>query len=454
MMIAALAAVTLASCSKDNDGGNNGAIDTGEPTYAVFSLKIADSNEPISRGYANLNSTAAEAKVHSVRLYIADDNGVVLDEVDFDAQSSSVKSVQTTVGPKQFFTAVNVPTAKLPTVVIGSTTLTDVMNHITTVADMSDVADITNGFWMTSKNVLSVNLVVANKDVVSADPTHPNNLQIDVARTMAKIGVYFDDASGAGKATTDGDGIVKEMEYRVENILNKMYLLARLDASGIYATPGYDRGTTVVLTDYFKQPVYSATGLTAVTTHIEPSYMMENNNLIPCHGNSTYTLIKTKFVPEASMLYDAADGTSAGTLPANGSFWRIANITKDASNFITITSWEPGFYDGDPDPSIYTDAANQVAYEYIDGNCYYALFLDNEKGRASYSIERNQYWDVVINNIKGVGFPREDNSGGNGEGPQDPNPEKPIKEDVYVDATITVLGWTGVEMDGDLEGTN
>ena len=131
-----------------------------------------------------------------------------------------------------------------------------------------------------------------------------------------------------------------------------------------------------------------------------------------------------------------------------GDAWLTANpggiITAAA-----VYAYTPGSgaeFGQDVVDAINKDRKDEVLFSYFEGQCFYRIFIKDEKSASTKDravVLRNHIYDINITSIKGPGI-------------ADPNeiliPGKPILEqDTYVSATIEVLNWHKVDQNEDVD---
>ncbi|GEM_PF-4499487 len=454
--VAALAALALAGCSKDNQGidGPDTPDVTGEATYTTFTISITNPNTRAFHG--DLAPTPSEAAVSNLSVYIYDlATSKIEDVLTFTADGES-KTTLITVGPKQF-----VATSGITPVYVKGQSVADLENRIINVANeaaFKSTLTQANSFLMASEIVNHTVVSATKEEAESAN--HHNNIIIKLGRAMAKIGVYYNESINI----TDGElsptvlGTMSSVKYHIKNQPNQMYTFTTYGTSGVWKTPYYDRNNNMWsdshAASYWSQTDWFTTGLTSPGgNHEDPTYMMENSNMTARHGNATYVAIQGVFSPAKWLDANGNDATS-GTWNAGDDFWRIAKVELDADdNIVAIKGWKDnGIYSVLPSAALYDDT-QEAPIKYDGGLMYYYIYLDSSLGNTpptttadKYSQHRNQYWDVEITKVTGLGWNEED--GGRPENPE------PLDNDSYIHATIQVMKWEGVYMPGELEGKN
>jgi len=427
MFLAALAVLTLASCSKEEVGQDPTAAE-GVETLMSMSINRLKANSRAH--YGDLDVTSEESTIEEVTVYIFNALGILEEVVDFDANTST-KTFKVTTGDKTFLAAANIPS--LPTFTKGVTNLTTIKNAELSVANIA-VAATDDQFWMTSLSDNTTATLVEITDPAYV-PSSANDITIPVGRAVAKVGVYFN------PTTQPGDGSLSGVKYKMHNNPVKMRLFTSNDAAGNRITPFYS--ATYAAANYFNNATYLATGVTfdAVLNknlHDYPSYMTENSNLSPTKGNATLVMIKGVYTP--GDVLDPATGATDAAWSSGDDFWRIANLDGSGN----VISYEPEYYSVDPTTDLVIIAPQRVD-KYTGGEAYYGLWLNDATQTNTvdrYTIKRNQYWSVEVTSVSGCGAPDE--------GGVIVEPGEELDADTYMKATISVEAWDDVEHPGGI----
>jgi len=441
ILIAALAALTFASCSKDENGVPPVPTE-GKDTYMSITLNTVKANTRAH--YGNVNVTDEEKAIGDVTLYIFDSTGFLEKTVTFDATdvAARTKTFTITTGEKTFLAAVNIPGQ--PTFANGTTSISKVKEAVMNVADIDVPAKIEtpaadSRFWMTSLNDNTKATLVEITDPTAVGGT-ANDVTIPVGRVVAKVGVYYNPQS----EPTDGALVPATVMYKAHNNPNKTMLFTSLNAAGNRVTPYFSTAGT-----YFNNTTYLPTTATFDSGdnkmyHDRPSYLMENSNASPTKLNTSFVMIKGEYQP--TEVTDPDDASTAA--PASGaSFWRIAKVDGSGNR---TGEYLPAYYSKDPDvaqnpSSTVTLAADEVSVEYVGGVAYYGLWLSNDQESGTvnrYTVKRNQYWSVEVTSVSGCGEPDEPGV------TETPDPD--LDAETYMTATIEVEAWEEVERPGGI----
>lgn len=444
IFVAALAAMTFVSCSNDKTEEPGGGVTTptGAETVMKLSLKRAQATKA---HYGDLNVDAAKGEdlIKAVRVYIFNDMNVLEEWVDFAANEDE-KTFIITTGPKTFHASVNMASAALftPTKAMP---LSEVKAKELANSDIAKVTDIladgTNaGFWMsTLADDQTETIEAATKDEVEG-AAQKNNVEIEVGRAMAKVGVYYDPAT----ASQTG-GTLTSVKYKMHNNPVKTMVLPSFNTAGHRVTPFYS--ASYAAANYFNNTTYLSTELTG-GKHTAPSYITENSNKVPAKGNSTFAMIEGVYTPTDNLVNaDGTDYTGAALTPG-ADFWRIANYQDLGLPTEKFLNYETGIYVAQPAAG-QVNPASQKALKYDGGKSYYGIWLKNDaisnadlKTVEKHTIARNSYWSVTITSVSGPGS--------NEEGGVVIDPEIPIDEDTYMQATMSVVDWDEVSHSGGI----
>ena len=440
-ILSVLAIATLASCSSDD---NNLDIPvSGEKTFAGFTIQVKDANTRAAGG--DDHADAVEQKVNGAKLFIF--NGGVLEtigDVTIDPLTNEgTTALATTTGNKLVYAVVNANTdMKMP---VGSTL--DAFKA-KAVAATSDVIAKSDNFVMIGKQAHLLGQKTAAEAIEVA-----NLVQIDASRAAAKVVMQYDDAKV--KINPVVKGLFADANFRLDQSNTNMFLpreAYELSPMGLTAdqkdllpalpTPAgegtYDHLQAVV--------VDGNTGFKAAAaawdfTYAKSFYTAENINELPTTGNTTFTLVRLKYTPDASVIKGVDKGLVGGT------FYAVKT---------TLGAWEIYANQAEADAAQlaapYTNGAGVnvvTAKVYTAGQCFYRLNLRdvtktvlNEK----YAVLRNHIYKINITEVNGIG----------GNSPIDPDvilpvkPETPLETETHISAEITVLNWIPVEMNEPL----
>lgn len=450
MACAAVATMGLASCSDNDDNGEE--VLEGKKAYIHIGLV---QNGPQTRALNIIEPTADEKVIKNGTVYVFNSNKVLVDYIelatDYDKKDAADQiTYETTAGMHYFLAAANTPV-----VTIDKGTHLDevksILNSINTGVFDEYINKTTpnKGFFMTSGVFmendnysrieyasLDVQEAVTEADVVADfDTQKVNFVQLNIGRAMAKV-----DA----KLTLGGDDLVphdqaagelRDVKYVVTNNPTAMYFMPYFGGKNLFQTPYFDLYDTTKEPENYWPALHSdAADLPYVAAGADNTratmYALENSNKVATYGNSTIVSVQGTFVPKE------IDGTAHdGTVT---DFWR--NLNEDGTYAPEFYSTEALAKTGD-----LTTKATQI--EYKDGLCYYIIPLGNDKktNPECYDVVRNHYYLVNIHEVFECGYSKP-----GGDGYTEPK-EELDPEDVYMHASINVLGWYEVGVDGGLQ---
>lgn len=426
ILLSALAALTLASCSKDSDNGV-GTVNNGTPTV----MKIT-----VNHSEATTRATppeAVEKTIEHVNLYIFDATNVLEAEVAFDANATS-KIFPITTGDKNIYALVNMAN-QLPVVTEGATTLAELKNQTSSALVEIDPVSTANKFWMTTVDDSNkANLVKATTEEVTGGTK--NNINIKVGRASSKVGVEF---SAIDPSQQPASGKLTDVRYKMHNNPKQMYLIPSFDNSGYYKTPFYN-AATVDGSKYFHDAAgaYKVTGMTS-GKYTEPSYVMENSNMTPKEGNSTFIMVRGIYKFNSDFMGYDSNGENPMAMDQYTTFWRAYNTT-------TKTYGGKIYYQIPTQTAMDEEGVFNKAAEYEDGKTYYGMWLKNNDAdeKNLYTVKRNTFWHVDITSVSDIG------SFTDGEEGSVVDPERPLGTPTEMKATIVVLDWEDINQSGGI----
>lgn len=391
-------------------------------TFAQIELTLSQANATRASFEQGVVGLATENYISDVRLYMFNSVGVLEAVEDFDP-NQTLRTFQATTGSKSFVALVNMG-ANLPAHTLNSTSLTNFLEQVEAIADLSDIA-ADNAFWMSNSTPVAATL--AEWDGTTGTVPTANDVRISVARMVAKIGVEFAPSTQIGGGKLEPSTV----EYKINNNPASTRLFSKRDAAGFLVTPFYDQ--TYASGNYWPEvdADYKTTSVGTITTGefdaTSVGYMLENSNIDPVGGNATYAVIRGQWVPDELLDQDGLYPLNTNPSINNGTFWRIKNAAGD---------YYPEFYYELP---VSVLVSGDTPVEYTNGIAYYALYInDTEKSLAAedkYVIERNTQWAVTITSVSGCGDSSE------GELPGIVDPTDPLDVDSYIQASISVVDW-------------
>lgn len=504
----AFAAMLLfSSCSKEaNDGlgaGTGPEVVPGIPTYATLTLsqRSAGAGTYANEDYTNPESpaTADETTITSAVVLVFNEFDVLENLVEFDEEAIAAKSMTfaTTTGKKRLYALANLPVESvnaLKDIYNGTTAankqLSNVCKVIQTIKAITD-ATTNNNFYMsnvyklgaTSEDQVTV-LEKSKEEVTGGTDETANNFKIYIGRMTGKVSLSFSDAL----VVNSGDGTFDKAkaQYRVRNNPTRFYTFPVYNGEQL-VSPYYDieynlTGATgkeneypnkLNPIDFFDNGHDDGGNHTFVNTDTD-SYLTENSPKEAKRHKVTFLSIKAKWTPSKDALFLNTDGTVAGDLSGTiadngGTFYRVQKWENGL-----ITGYCPGIYadmptnwtdvggtPGDTAGALNTaatdrddaktkskDGQNQnkayLVVKYEGGIAYWAYWMKSTNTGAiaeKYALKRNNHYKVNIISVDGVGDPVEDDN---------LDKEENIEADTYMKATITVLNWNQVSIEGGI----
>lgn len=502
----------LGSCTKDVDnpnspgGGGEGGVVEGIPTYATVSLSqrtgagtYADAGDYVN---GNSQATAAEKKINDAAVLVFNNNDVLenfvkFENADIDAEPYA-KTFATTTGKKRLYALANIGDdnyQKIEAIFNGQTAadkklsnVCKVIQEITTIADAADNTLDQENFWMSNVYKLGATIedqvTVLEKsqgDVVGGTDETTNNFTVYIGRMVSKVKPTFADNlvinSGDGTIEIKDEHDAVVAEYRVRNNPTRFYTFPVYEGVQL-VSPYYDKaynpidGTGVYpdalgAADFFDNG-YDDGGNHTFVKIATDSYLTENSPQEAKRHKVTFLSIKAKWTPNENALYLNTDGTVAGDLSGTiagnqGTFYRVQKW-QDGK----IVGYCPGIYA--QTPARWTDvggtpgngvgaldtavadrnaakASAKACYlivKYDQGMAYWAYWMRSRLDGTiaeKYALKRNNHYKVNIISVDGVGEPTEDDN---------LDKDEDLEADTYMKATIEVLNWNVVDIEGGI----
>lgn len=458
-------------------------------------------------------ATAEEKKITSAVVLVFNSNDILENYVKFDATDLATdpvaKTFATTTGKKRLYALVNVTDiiekgAGAEGADVNNKNLSaieDIFNGAegTTAADkklsnisalvqkITGIADATkdDNFWMSNVYkagaTIEEQVEVLNVDKTTveggpedgADGATVNNFTIYVGRMVSKVTPSF--AADLKVNSGDGELVVAGATYRVRNNPKRFYTFpvyndAQLLApyySVDYNLAGEDKTWPDVLNaaDFFDNTDFVAMGAN--------SYLTENSPQVAERHKVTFLSIKGQWKPNDQAII--LQGTGAAAADQAAALNTIA--TTNTGTFYRVQKWVdgkivgycPGIYVETPTAwhevgtAITTEtgagglnvkaddrAAAKAAgthylpVEYTNGTAYWAYWMRSRTDGTiaeKYALKRNNHFKVNIVSVDGVGDPVEDDN---------LDKDENIEADTYMKATITVLDWNEVAIEGGI----
>ena len=481
----------LGSCTKDVDnpnspgGGGEGGVVEGIPTYATVSLSqrtgagtYADAGD-----YVNGNSQASEVekKITDAVVLVFNSDDVLENYVKFEdaelAAAPYAKIFATTTGKKRLYALANLGDySKIEAIFNGQTAankkLSNVCKVIQQIADISG-ATTDNEFWMS--NVYKLGATIEDQVTVQKGDENTNNFTIYIGRMVAKVTPTF----AADLVVNSGDGTIKtdNAEYRVRNNPTRFYTFPVYEKVQL-VSPYYDieynlAGATGEANEYPNKlnPIDFFDNGTAAAfgkTMGQDSYLTENSPKEAKRHKVTFLSIKAKWTPSKDALFLNTNGSVAGDLSGT--------ITGNQGTFYRVQKWQggkivgycPGIYaetparwtevggtPGNGEGALNTAVADRNAAKasadacylvvtYDQGMAYWAYWMRSRLDGTiaeKYALKRNNHYKVNIISVDGVGEPTEDDN---------LDKDEDLEADASMKATISVLDWNVVDIEGGI----
>lgn len=504
----------LGSCTKDVDnpnspgGGGEGGVVEGIPTYATVSLsqRTGAGTYAGAADYVNGNSQASEAekKINDAAVLVFNNNDILenfvkFENADIDAEPYA-KTFATTTGKKRLYALANIGDdnyQKIEAIFNGQTAadkklsnVCKVIQQITTIADAADNTPDQENFWMSNVYKLGATIedqvTVLNVDQTTVeggkgDDATKNNFKVYIGRMVSKVTPTFADNlvinSGDGTIEIKDEHDAVVAEYRVRNNPTRFYTFPVYEGVQL-VSPYYDKaynpidGTGVYpdalgAADFFDNG-YDDGGNHTFVKIATDSYLTENSPQEAKRHKVTFLSIKAKWTPNENALYLNTDGTVAGDLSGTiagnqGTFYRVQKWQGGK-----IVGYCPGIY-ADP-PTRWTDVGGTpgntapqetpavadrnaakasadpcyLIVKYDQGMAYWAYWMRSRLDGTiaeKYALKRNNHYKVNIISVDGVGEPTEDDN---------LDKDEDLEADTYMKATIEVLNWNVVDIEGGI----
>lgn len=494
-------------------GSGPGNVAEGIPTYASVTLSqntnvgTYAANDP---NYVTGNSQATEneKKIASAYVLIFDKMGVLERTEQLTDAGGGIFSATfpITTGEKKCFAVANIPVkeadgikdtpfgAILTGFAKGTPYKLDaVRSTILSIASIAEATDIDDGFYMGNVYKLGATdeethiIEQATQEEVTAQEDPKNNITIYIGRMVSKVTPKF-----TATDETQIGGKLSDLTYRVRNNPKRFYLFpvyGKDDKQGdvltspyfaitnynwAEPTDKYDDGQ-LTLGSFFSNNAHADGATVDATSFVAfetDSYMSENSPKEPQRRKATMLSIRGKWTPNKDQVLDG-NGVATGKdlETAGGSTFCRVQIINEENNM--ILGYLPGVYDvaeaadvkiawketiGDEAGKLTMQEGGKLtgqnydgktvtyqAVKYDQGICYYGYWLKQNINGASvaqmYAIKRNNHYNVSISSVDGPGDPTEDDV---------LNKEDEVEADSYMKATIEVLNWNAVAIEGGI----
>ena len=436
IMLGLLSAMMLmASCSKEDVGGNASAPVEGVETYASFSVSI---NNPGTRAAANdANAVQEETQIDKVNIFIF--SGGVLESkgtIQINTQNEGTTALKTTTGLKTIYAVTNLD-------------VTGEVNSLQKAFEeqLINEANIAkeNAFLMVGATETTLT------EQTETDAVQKNNLiGINVSRAAAKVQMKFDNVP------------VKDVVNAV--VSDAKYILAQQNKQTFLYRVGYDLTPNGGANQVDGDADGTFDHLNAIPANIQwkdavndwnhnfvnSFYLAENVNQAPVSGNTSFVLVEVKVTP--TQKWDNTQFTNWDNTKQD--FWVIATTDENTSTITFAAAQEMDgvnkilYFESENEATSYLNDNNidgEVVH-YTGGKSYYRLNIrDINKNvlTEKYAVLRNNYYKVNISEISNLGF-------NTPTGTVPTKPETPLETDTYISAEITIEPWTEVVMNEPL----
>ncbi len=417
--MAALAALTLAACSKDGDNSGK-TSDEGEDARLGITFKMPASAN--TRAWEDdVAGTADENAVKTVSVYVfkaidgyavAEGSHTKLTAGDFTESSgtwklSDSKNIKTMSGSSRIYIAVNLPTGK--DVAYGSEAL-----MLEVFDELANLSDASKGFTMFSGTEIAT-----LQPYDSSNPNTVSTVSVSVDRVVSKLVGISNAASYTEKWSNGVEFAYDVKEMGVYNEAIESYLAKN-------AT------TKSTLNDFTTSK--GKTNATVTTPHpggdtgasaLEGFYICENHEPAgdATYGKSTYAMVATTVKVDHYGEWDTTDEEvvyhSVGAY--GGGSDDIYIVHYQGEDYVTNTQARAqDIADGLVDKyNLPANSLDENIYVYTKGWVHFQVYLNHE-GHNDYNVGRNEFIHVKVNgiNLTDGHFPGY---------PGDPTePEKPI----------------------------
>lgn len=479
---------------------------TGAGTYAG-AVDYVNGTSPATNAEKKINDAAVLVFNNNDVL----ENFVKFENADIDAEPYA-KTFATTTGKKRLYALANIGDdnyQKIEDIFNGTnaaakqlSNVCKVIQQITTIAEAANNTLDQENFWMS--NVYKLNATIEDQvtvleksqgDVVGGTDETTNNFKVYIGRMTGKVTLSFSDALVVN--SKDGTFDKDNAEYRVRNNPKRFYTFPVYNAAGLLTSPYYDRtydlpnptdyaddNTNVGKNDFFDNGHNNGGNHTFVKIATD-SYLTENSPKEAKRHKVTFLSIKAKWTPNANAIILNADGSyAADQAKALTKITNAAGAGGNDGTFYRVQKWENGLITGYC-PGIYadiptawhevgtaintetkagqlTDAAADrdeaktkskdvqnankayLVVKYTNGIAYWAYWMRSRLDGTiaeKYALKRNNHYKVNIISVDGVGEPTEDDN---------LDKDENIEADTYMKATIEVLNWNEVSIEGGI----
>lgn len=307
----------------------------------------------------------------------------------------------------------------------------------------------------TPESFLMVSNIVAQEIVSTVtNAAATNEILLTLERLTAKVQMKWKGEIGEKFEPTIDPAIYPDAKFAdgtfmVMNIQTKMYPLAPVIKELKPNDKGDGYGSVLgwleTKDETYKENDWVAS-VTDFTGEITASgYATENLmfEAIPKKKHATCLLVKTAFI---------AEGETPATFWAIGKFKTEIKTEEDMvyKNLESFLSIHKTKEDADKAFKDLDDPTNCGIVEFKDGTTYYRVDLlnwvkgDGKSLQEIASTQRNRFYQVSVNNILSLGWPKPEEV-------IDPDDNDPVDDPMNIEATIQIAPWVKVEQDTDLQ---
>jgi hypothetical protein len=508
--VAAIIAVGFTGCSSETPLGTEDGPDgsgvvkgRGAETYATFRILEGTNAATRASNLASDGATNEATTISKIRLIFYDSDNLL----EFDTLISSnvtTATVKLTSGSKQLYILTN-ETTGINTLISGINQFGNFNGVLNLDASNDGIADLDNIGQLYGPQIVSNTTGAGPKgseivltgnitETESQDGTSPNNITIELQRSVAKV---FVSQSGPVSPQTkiltiDSAAIIAHSgasapTYQLWNVLASHKPFQEIAGTQI-RSPHYD---APVGTDwgaiYARNTTPAFTNATAIGTSPTPTadkafYVTENTPQIPRSGNSTYAAIKTTATPTRNHYISALNfndlnggqftGTKAGADATPGVTYYVLDSLQDlVTTAVGLTNktvfagtdalrlarkavyhlLNPGIqqlgtlagYDAVAITTAIGTNWDKYIHTYTDGVAYYRLNIGSVTGTTlKPEVIRNHFYQLNIDNYKVLGVATVGELLG--------DEDEEITSETYLTVTITIEDWIDVQNGQDI----
>jgi len=427
LLAAVMALFMISSCNKADI--NNNFLEEG--SEATLDLVISF---PATRA-ADSHATTDETKVTTVTVFVFNPDGTMAKmntgnvpltftvSSDFTAGADNTYSlnqarrITSTSGLKHIYVGVNLPSS------LNVSTITNVSDllgeYATTVANLTSSA---TGFAMLS----AVKEATLLSQEAGSTPT-VNKVTVQVERLVAKVTARK--AASPSTGTFAKGFTIQPDQFTVSNVGTHIYPIQQFDASGNLKSPMKNSTAVGTLTSLNENGTTTVASRSLYVNEYRPgvSYLRREATNVVVRG--ALSLSGFAFVDGSDVLQITGTPTIVG-----GEVFMVKDATntyfcKDVADAVAVETKI-----GASGITKYTAASDGKIY------FFYYIFL-NENETDAYAIYRNQYIDLTIGQVRGVGYP------GDPVTPDQPatlipDPDLPLIETAaYLEVIVDVKNW-------------